>query len=131
MADPTESAPPVLLQTVLDTEDARGLAEFYRLLFGLRYREGDEPPPAGAPDPQGEWLVLLEEGGGQRLAFQRVDRLPPATWPGGDRPQMVHLDTIVPTVADLFTQRQRALRPRRPRAAGPLRRPRRAAVRAG
>jgi hypothetical protein len=32
---------------VLDCVDARELAEFYRLLLGLRYRPGDEPPPAG------------------------------------------------------------------------------------
>jgi hypothetical protein len=44
---------PILRQTVLDTEDVRGLAEFYRLLLGLRYRPGDEPPPDGEPDPAG------------------------------------------------------------------------------
>lgn len=109
MADPTQSAPPVLLQTVLDTEDARGLAEFYRVMFGLRYREGDEPPAAGEPDPQGKWLVLLDERGGRQLAFQQVDHLPPATWPEGEVPQMLHLDTVVPDTAALFTQRQRAL----------------------
>lgn len=42
---------PTLRQVVLDTTDARGLAEFYRQLLGLEYRPGDEPPPAGAPDP--------------------------------------------------------------------------------
>lgn len=31
------------------------------------------------------------------------------TWPVGPRPQMQHLDSTVPTVADLFRQRQRAL----------------------
>ena len=30
--------PPVVSQTVLDTDDARGLAEFYRQMFGLDYR---------------------------------------------------------------------------------------------
>ena len=34
---------PTLMHTVLDTTDARGLAEFYRELLGLRYRAGDEP----------------------------------------------------------------------------------------
>jgi len=64
MADGVESKPPVILATVLDTEDARGLAEFYRELFGLTYRPGDGPPPAGQPDPQGqEWLVLVDPNG--------------------------------------------------------------------
>jgi hypothetical protein len=44
---------PLLVQVVLDTTDARGLAEFYRRLLGYRYRPGDEPPSAGAPDPRG------------------------------------------------------------------------------
>ena len=105
-----DSPPPALLQTVLDTEDARGLAEFYRELLGLRYRAGDEPPPAVEPDPHGEdWLVLSDETGHRRLAFQQVDQLPEPTWPAGERPQMMHLDLFVPTLADLQVQRQRAL----------------------
>jgi len=48
---------PRIAQVVLDTTDARGLAEFYRQLFGLEYRESDVPPPDGEPDPQGQdWL---------------------------------------------------------------------------
>ena len=110
MSDPTINRPPVLVSTVLDTEDARGLAEFYRELFGLRYRPGDEPPPAGEPDPKGEeWLVLEDANGRHRLAFQQIGHSPPATWPEGSRPQMLHLDAVVPTVEDLFSQRQRAL----------------------
>ncbi len=35
---------PVLLHTVIDAADCRGLAEFYRQLLGLRYRDGEEPP---------------------------------------------------------------------------------------
>ena len=35
-----EQAFPVIRQTVLDTTDPRRLAEFYRQLFGLRYRPG-------------------------------------------------------------------------------------------
>lgn len=45
---------PNLLQVVLDTTDARALAEFYRRLLGLWYRPGDEPPPPGEPDPAGQ-----------------------------------------------------------------------------
>ena len=37
---------PELQQVVLDSTDARALAEFYRQLLGYKYRPGDEPPPA-------------------------------------------------------------------------------------
>jgi hypothetical protein len=35
---------PRIAQVVIDTTDARALAEFYRQLFGLEYRAGDDPP---------------------------------------------------------------------------------------
>ena len=35
---------PELCAIVLDTTDARGLAEFYRELLGMMYRPGDERP---------------------------------------------------------------------------------------
>jgi Glyoxalase-like domain len=93
---------PVIRQTVLDTTDPRRLAEFYRLLFGLRYRPGDEPPGPGQPDPKGQdWLVLKSPAGGAALAFQKVGELPGATWPDGPVPQQLHPDTTVPTAADL------------------------------
>jgi catechol 2,3-dioxygenase-like lactoylglutathione lyase family enzyme len=96
---------PLLRQVVLDTTDARALAEFYRQLLGLRYRPGDEEP-----DPDGDdWLVLEDAGGVGRIAFQQVAELPEPTWPEGPRPQMLHLDLTVPTVADLDTQHARAL----------------------
>ncbi len=101
---------PRILQTVLDTEDPRGLAEFYRVLLGLSYRAGDEPPPPGEPDPHGaDWVALVDDRGGRALAFQRVEALPRPTWPAGERPQMLHLDTTVPTAADLVEQHARAL----------------------
>lgn len=96
---------PVVWHTVLDCPDARALAEFYRELFGLRYRDGDEP--SAAPDP--DWLVLRRLDGSRVLAFQQIPDHVPPTWPGGPRPQMLHLDTIVPTVAELFRHRDRAL----------------------
>ena len=87
---------PRLLQTVLDTTDARALAEFYRELLGLAYRPGDEPPPAGQPDPHGgDWLVLRDSAGTSRLAFQQVARLTRVTWPEGPIPQQLHLDLTV------------------------------------
>ena len=105
-----EQAFPVIRQTVLDTTDPRRLAEFYRQLFGLRYCPGDEPPGPGQPDPKGQdWLILTSPAGGAALAFQKVGELPGATWPDGPVPQQLHLDTTVPTVADLDIAHDRAL----------------------
>ncbi len=99
---------PFLRQVVLDTLDARALAEFYRELLGLTYRPGDERPPAGEPDPHGEdWLVLQDGSKRSVLAFQQVAELPEATWPQGPVPQQLHLDLTVPTVADLDAQHER------------------------
>ena len=101
---------PELRQVVLDTTDARGLAEFYRQLLGLRYRPRDEPPGPGEPDPAGrDWLVLLDASGRPGVAFQQVAELAEATWPDGPSPQQLHLDLTVPTAADLGIQHDRAL----------------------
>jgi len=98
------------VQTVLDTEHPRALAEFYRELLGLDYRPGDEPPAPGQPDPLGEdWLVLRPGDDGPGLAFQQVTSLPRPTWPEGPQPQMLHLDTTVPDLAELRTQHDRVL----------------------
>jgi hypothetical protein len=115
---------PELRQVVLDTTDARGLAEFYRQLLGYEYRPGDEPPAPGEPDPAGQdWLVLKEPGGPARIAFQQVPQLPEATWPDEAVPQQLHLDFTVTTVADLDAQHARALalgaRPRYDRSGDP------------
>ena len=100
---------PIFRQVVLDTTDARGLAEFYRQFLGLRYRTGDEPPAPGEPDPNGrDWLVLRNPGGAQ-VAFQQVDQLPEPTWPEGPHPQQLHLDLTVPTIEDLDAAHVRAL----------------------
>jgi catechol 2,3-dioxygenase-like lactoylglutathione lyase family enzyme len=98
---------PTLLHTVLDTTDVRTLAEFYRQLLGLRYRPGHEPPPDGEPDTA-DWLVLTDETGARKLAFQQVDRLERTTWPAPDVPMQLHLDCTVPTIEDLERQRARA-----------------------
>lgn len=101
---------PVLRQVVLDTTDARALAEFYRQLLDLTYRPGDEPPAPGAPDPQAEdWLALRDREGRPNIAFQPVAVLPDVTWPDGPQPQQVHLDLTVPTKADLDAAHERAL----------------------
>jgi catechol 2,3-dioxygenase-like lactoylglutathione lyase family enzyme len=96
---------PVLRATVLDATDARSLAEFYRSLLGYQYRPGDE-----SPDPQGDdWLVLRDQEGQTRIAIQRVDELPPSSWPDTRVPQQLHLDLTVGNEADLIEQRDRAL----------------------
>lgn len=101
---------PQLCQVVLDSTNVRELAEFYRQLLDLRYRPGDEPPPAGEQDPRGrDWLVLRDNDGTNRLAFQQVAELPEATWPEGPRPQQLHLDLTVPTAEDLAATHERVL----------------------
>ncbi len=94
---------PRLRSVVLDATDVRGLAEFYRQLLGYEYRPGDEPPKVG------DYLVLREPAGRERLAFQEVDELLPPTWPHPGVSQQLHLDFSVPTVDDLITQHERAL----------------------
>lgn len=46
---------PLLRSVVVDTTDARSLAEFYRQLLGYRYRPGDEP--SAEPDEHPDWGV--------------------------------------------------------------------------
>jgi len=108
MAPCDDTATPKLRQVVLDCPDPRALAEFYRQLLGLRYRAGDEPTE-GEAVAQPDWLCLRDPHGTPRLAFQWVPDLPEPTWPDGPRPQMLHLDTTVPTLDDLRVQHRRAL----------------------
>ena len=101
---------PTLRAVALDATDARQLAEFYRRLLGYEYRPGDEPPPAGEPDPSGaDWLVLRDRAGEARLAVQAVDTLRRSTWPEPDVPQQLHLDLTVGDTDELARQRQRVL----------------------
>lgn len=96
---------PTVLQTVLDTTDARALAEFYRQLLGYVYRPGHE-----TVDPAGDdWLVLHDHDGHRRLAFQQVDTLTPSTWPDNAVPQQLHLDMMVPSADELLAQHDRVL----------------------
>ena len=106
----SEQTYPTIVQTVIDTTDARRAAEFYRQLLGLSYRPGDEQPPAGEPDPNGtDWLVLRNPHGGRELAFQQVDSLPRSTWPSNDLPQQLHLDLTVPDAESLQRSHDRAV----------------------
>ena len=98
---------PVLMHTALDSTDVRGLAEFYRELLGLQYRPGDEPPTDGSVDDE-DWLVLVDDVGNRKLAFNQVDQLARSTWPSDEVPKQMHLDFRVPTVEELQRHRERA-----------------------
>ncbi len=98
---------PVLLHTAIDAADCRGLAEFYRELLGLHYREGEEPPSDGSPDDV-DWLVLLDDEGNRVVTVQqKLDTAPP-TWPSERVPMQMHMDFKVPSVAELRRHRGRA-----------------------
>lgn len=97
---------PQLMHTAIDTTDPRGLAEFYRQLLGLRYRDGDAPPTDG-PDTA-DWLVLLHDDGSRALAFQEVPELTPTTWPEHDVPMQMHLDLSVSSRGALEAVRSEA-----------------------
>ncbi len=99
---------PRLLHTAIDAADCRGLAEFYRELLGLHYRDGEEPPTDGSPD-EADWLVLLDADGNRVVTVQqKVDTTPP-TWPSEEVPMQMHMDFRVPTAADLERHRDRAV----------------------
>ena len=98
---------PVLLHTAIDARDCRGLAEFYRQLLGLHYRDGDEPPTDGSPD-DADWLVLLNPSGDRVLSIQEKRETTPPTWPAEDVPMQMHMDFGVPTVEDLERHRAHA-----------------------
>lgn len=98
---------PVLMHTVLDATDCRGLAEFYRRLLGLRYRDGDEPATDGGPDAA-DWLVLIDDGGRRVLAVQESPTTRRPTWPSQEVPTQLHLDFRVSSVAALERHRGHA-----------------------
>jgi predicted enzyme related to lactoylglutathione lyase len=100
------SSYPVLLHTAIDAQDCRGLAEFYRLLLGLHYREGDEPPSDGADDA--DWLTLLDDDGRRVVAVQQKPDTVRPTWPSEEVPMQLHMDFKVASVDDLERHRERA-----------------------
>lgn len=109
MAD--QESVPTLCSVVLDSTDARALAEFYRQLLGFVYRPGDEPPADGQADERGrDWLVLRAPDGGPQIAFQQVEHLARTTWPQDTVPQQLHLDLTVNSVEELLVQHERVLR---------------------
>lgn len=95
---------PRLLHTVLDTDDVRATAEFWRQLLDLRYRPGDEEVTDGE-----DWLVLTDDDGNRQLAFQLTDDLQRSTWPEPGVPMQLHLDLTVGNVEELDEQHERVL----------------------
>jgi predicted enzyme related to lactoylglutathione lyase len=75
-----------LTGVVLDSPDARALAEFYRQLLGW---------PTGTDEP--DWVTLHAPDGGAGLSFQTETAYHRPTWPAGqgDQQMMVHLDIEV------------------------------------
>ena len=110
---------PELLHTAIDAQDCRGLAEFYRELLGLHYRQGEEPPADGSPD-DADWLVLLDADDHRVVTIQQKHDTTPPTWPSERVPMQMHMDFKVPTVEDLTRHRRRAEGARRHPALRPV-----------
>jgi catechol 2,3-dioxygenase-like lactoylglutathione lyase family enzyme len=75
-----------LTAAVLDSPDARALADFYRRLLGW---------PVGTDEPG--WVTLRAPGGGAGLSFQTEEAYVRPAWPAGpgDQQMMLHLDIEV------------------------------------
>ncbi|MFT3871809.1 MAG: VOC family protein [Nocardioides sp.] len=98
---------PVLLHTAIDAQDCRGLAEFYRELLGLHYRDGDEPPTDGGLD-DADWLVLLNDNGDRVVTVQEKKETVRPTWPSEQVPIQMHMDFKVSSPEELERHRERA-----------------------
>lgn len=70
---------------VLDCPDPRALAAFYRGVLGGEITDDDD-----------DWVTLVADG--RRIAFQLATDFVPPTWPGGERPQQLHIDLTVEDV---------------------------------
>jgi catechol-2,3-dioxygenase len=98
---------PVLVHTAIDARDCRALAEFYRELLGLHYRERDRPPMDGSPD-EVDWIVLLDDAGRRVVTIQEKPDTVAPTWPSEEVPMQMHMDFAVPTLDELERHRARA-----------------------
>lgn len=80
-----------LTGVVLDSPNARQLAEFYRRLLG--WKIGTEEP---------DWVTLKAPDGGTGLSFQTESRYVRPVWPAGpaDQQMMLHLDIEVDDLAE-------------------------------
>ena len=80
----------------LDTADLTGLSAFYAELAGLSsVRVGDD------------WITMATPEGWQ-VAFQRADDHLPPRWPDPAYPQQMHLDLLVPDLADAVRRAEAA-----------------------
>jgi hypothetical protein len=78
----------------IDCLEPLELAKFYSELTGLAIE------PLGDVLPENvTWLELLNEGC-PTIAFQKVSKLTPVTWPEGSQPQRLHLDFLVDDLDD-------------------------------
>ncbi len=91
-----------LLQPVLDSTDAVRAAAFYLSWLGEGWGY------TAVPAPGADWVVLRGPAG-ERLAFQLVESLTPATWPAPDVPQQAHLDFLLDSPAAVVTTRDTLL----------------------
>ncbi|WP_097228964.1 VOC family protein [Streptomyces zhaozhouensis] len=82
---------------VVDCPDPTALARFYGEILGSE-------PDTSRP----EWVTLATPDG-LRFAFQRAENHRPPAWPDPERPQQMHLDFDVPTLADLPEAEARVL----------------------
>jgi hypothetical protein len=73
----------ILAGTVLDSPDARGLADFWEAFLGWKRTQDEE-----------NWVVLTPPDNGTRLSFQTEPDYVRPVWPSTpDAPQMsIHLD---------------------------------------
>jgi catechol 2,3-dioxygenase-like lactoylglutathione lyase family enzyme len=81
---PTEAqAPKISIEAVvLDTDDPRGLAEFYAALLGWEVKSVED-----------NWVTVVGASG--QLDFQLALHHKPPTWPDNAVPQQFHLDLHV------------------------------------
>ena len=80
-----------LAGVVLDSPDARQLAEFYQRLLGWPITT-DEP----------DWVTMASPDGGAGLSFQTEEAYARPSWPAGpgDQQMMMHLDVGVDDLGD-------------------------------
>jgi catechol-2,3-dioxygenase len=83
---------------VLDCQEPRQLAEFYRALLGGTVNKRDRHWSTGK-----SWATL-HTGSGLVLALQRVADHRPPQWPDPERPQQFHLDLTVPDLDEAQQQ---------------------------
>jgi predicted enzyme related to lactoylglutathione lyase len=84
-----------LRSVVLDTPDPPKLAAFYAAITGWKTLREDPG-----------WVMLQDERGGVRLAFQGAPDHQPPRWPNPDFPQQFHIDF---TVTDVDSAEQQVL----------------------